>query len=167
VQELLRLLGETADETDIRVSPSQLQVTLGDSRFTSKLIDGKFPDYRRVIPRESERAILVDRLALRNALARAAILSSEKSRGVRLKVDQWVLQIQAHNPEQEEAVEEVEVNYDGEGLEIGFNVTYLLDALGALSCELVRLSITDANSSCLLLDPERPSPKHVVMPMRL
>ena len=167
VQELLRLLGDDESEVVLSIDANHIRAALGDVCFTSKLIDGKFPDYHRVIPREGERVILADRLTLRNALVRAAILSNDKYRGVRLQVENWLLRVQAHNPEQEEAEEEVEVNYDGDPLEIGFNVTYMLDALGALDGELVKLSFTDANSSCLIQEPEGSARRHVIMPMRL
>lgn len=167
IQELLRLVLDSDAETILRIGTNHIQAGLEDIRFTSKLIDGKFPDYQRVVPKEGERAIVADRLTLRNALARAAILSSEKYRGVRLQADQGLLRIQAHNPEQEEAEEEMEVEHAGGALEIGFNVTYLLDALGALAGESVRLSFTDASSSCLIQDPAGGHSKYVVMPMRL
>ncbi|MDX1657129.1 MAG: DNA polymerase III subunit beta [Candidatus Competibacteraceae bacterium] len=167
VQELLRLLGESDTQVLLCIGANHLQATVGDIRFTSKLIDGKFPDYRRVIPRDGERVVLADRLVLKNALSRTAILSSDKYRGVRLQMEELLLRLQAHNPEQEEAEEEVEVNYSGEAMEIGFNVTYLLDALGALGGELVKLSFTDANSSCLIQESDSSACQYVVMPMRL
>ena len=120
-----------------------------------------------MVPQETDQPILADRLLLRSALTRAAILSNDQYRGVRLRLEPWKLQLLAHNPEQEEAEEDLEVNYTGEAMEIGFNVTYLLDALGALSGELVKLSITDSNSSCLLQEAEEETCKYVIMPMRL
>jgi DNA polymerase-3 subunit beta len=167
VQELLRLLNDVADQALLRVGDNHIQVSLGDIRFTSKLIDGKFPDYHRVVPREGEHGIVADRMALRNAMARVAILSNEKYRGIRMHANEGVLRIQAHNPEQEEAEEEIAVTYSGESLEIGFNVTYLLDALGALSGDKVKITFTDASSSCLIQEAEGQSGKYVVMPMRL
>jgi len=167
IQELLRLLDNAEDLAVVRIGANHIQVVLGEIRFTSKLIDGRFPDYQRVIPRDTARAIVADRVVLRTALARAAILSSDKYRGVRLRAEDHVLQVQAHNPEQEEAQEEVEVSYGDESLEIGFNVTYLLDALGALTGENVKLAFTDANSSCLLTEVESMAARYVVMPMRL
>ena len=167
VQELLRLLADVETPVSLRLSANHIQATVDDIRFSSKLIDGKFPDYQRVIPREGERAVIADRLALRAALTRAAILSSEQYRGVRLSAENWLLRVQAHNPEQEEAEEDIEVNYNGEALEIGFNVTYLVDALGALPGELVKLSFTDASSSCLVQEPDGGNSKYVIMPMRL
>lgn len=167
VQELIRLLGDGDEPVVLRIGGNHIQILLGGIRFTSKLIDGKFPDYQRVLPKIGNRVVLADRLVLRTALARTAILSNEKYRGVRLQVENWLLRVQAHNPEQEEAEEEVEVNYDGESFEIGFNVAYLLDALGALPGELVKLAFTDSNSSCLIQDPDSETARYVVMPMRL
>jgi DNA polymerase-3 subunit beta len=167
IQELLRLLNDLADQVLIRVGDNHIQVSLGDICFTSKLIDGKFPDYHRVVPREGERSIIADRMALRSAMARVAILSNEKYRGIRIHTDEGVLRLQAHNPEQEEAEEEIAVTYSGESLEIGFNVAYLLDALGALSGDKVKITFTDASSSCLIQEAEGHSGKYVVMPMRL
>ena len=124
VQELGRLLGDGETPAVLRIGTNHAQVVLGDIRFTTKLIDGKFPDYERVLPRVGSRAILADRLVLRTALTRAAILSNEKYRGVRLQAGDWLLKVQAHNPEQEEAEEEVEVNYSGEAFEIGWRTYY-------------------------------------------
>ncbi len=171
VQELLRLLADTvrrADETEValNLSGNHIQIDLGNIRFTSKLIDGRFPDYQRAIPREGERVLVADRQLLRAALARAAILANE-NRGVRLQLEDWLLRVQANNPEQEEAVEEVEINYEGGPLEIGFNVSYLLDALGACNEELVKLFVQDGNSSCLIKAAEDTRGKYVISPMRL
>ncbi|MCP5420758.1 MAG: DNA polymerase III subunit beta [Gammaproteobacteria bacterium] len=168
IQELLRLLGDGDDELMLNIGANHVQAILDDIRFTSKLVDGKFPDYQRVIPRQGDRLIQVDRVLLRDALARAAILSNDKFRGIRLQAERRLLRIQAHNPEQEEAEEEMEVDYDGGSLEIGFNVTYLLDALNALPCESVQLSFVDASSSCLIQESDGSgTSKYVVMPMRL
>ena len=167
IQELLRLLDKDDAAAILQISINHIRVLLDDIRFTSKLIDGKFPDYQRVIPRESERMVSADRSVLRNALNRTAILSNEKYRGIRLQLEDHLLRIQAHNPEQEEAEEEVEVVYTGEPLETGFNVTYLLDACGALSGELVNFFFTDSNNSCLIQEAESQACKYVVMPMRL
>lgn len=168
VQELLRLLVSDGEEDAVlQIGTNHIRVVVAGIRFTSKLIDGKFPDYQRVIPYEGDKIVIVDRMALRNALNRAAILSNEKYRGVRLQLDNGVMRAQTHNPEQEEAEEELEVDYQGEVLEIGFNVNYLLDALGALTGELVKFSFSDANSSCLIQETEGQGCKYVVMPMRL
>ncbi|MGF1526040.1 MAG: DNA polymerase III subunit beta [Candidatus Competibacterales bacterium] len=167
IQELLRLLADDDTPVTLSLGTNHIQAQWQGLRLTSKLIDGKFPDYQRVIPRQQNHLIVADRQALRTALTRTAILSNDKHRGVRLTAHQWAMQIQAQNPEREEAEEEVEVNYDGEALELGFNVTYLLDALNALDGELVELSFADAHSSCLIRQPESDLCQYVVMPMRL
>jgi DNA polymerase-3 subunit beta len=167
VQELLRLLSGDDDPVLLNISANQIQAVVGNISFTSKLIDGKFPDYDRVIPQTSEQVIVVDRIALRTALVRAAILSSEKYRGIRLRMEKGMLRIQANNPEQEEAEEELLIDFDGDPLEIGFNVTYLLDALGALSGDSIKIFCTDASSSCLIQEMEGVPCRYVIMPMRL
>ena len=167
VLELLRLLADNDAEVSIRLSANHIRVTMGDIRFTSKLIDGKFPDYQRVIPREGSRVVIADRLALRNALTRTSLVLNDKTQGIRLQLEDWILRTQAQNPDQEEAEEEVEINYSGGPLEIGFNGGYLLDALGALGGELAKLSFSDAGSSCLIEEAEGGGGKHVIMPMRL
>ena len=130
-------------------------------------MDGKFPDYEKVIPRDATRVVVGDRDTLKQAFMRASILSNEKYRGVRLVIDGEQLTIQANNPEQEEAEEIVPIAYDGENMEIGFNVSYLQDVLGALDGDEVRLSVSDANSSALIEGPENEHALYVVMPMRL
>ncbi len=166
VQELMRLLGDDDSPVKLAFGTHHIQVDLGCIRFTSKLIDGRFPDYQRAIPPEGEQSLVADRQSLRAALARVAILANE-NRGVRLNLEDWLLRIQANNPEQEEAIEEVEINYDGGNLEIGFNVSYLLDALGAIDEELVQIFLRDATSSCLIRAAEDASSRYVVSPMRL
>jgi DNA polymerase-3 subunit beta len=166
VLELTRILGSSGD-VEIAIGVNHIRLQIGDVRFTSKLIDGKFPEYGRVIPANPGKTIVVAREALRAALQRTAILSNEKYRGVRVGLALNTLKLQAHNPEQEEAQDEVEVEYKGEELEIGFNVTYLLDALAAVDTETVEIGLTDANSSCLLRSPGTTSSRYVVMPMRL
>ncbi|MEA5445014.1 DNA polymerase III subunit beta [Gammaproteobacteria bacterium AB-CW1] len=167
VLELQKLLSDEDTPVEVALGANHLQVRVEGLQFTSKLIDGRFPDYERVIPRTGEKVVEADRLRLRESLQRASILSNEKYRGVRLELVPNALKIQAHNPEQEEAEEEVEVGFDGEGMEIGFNVNYLLDALSALDCETVRMDLIDSNNSCLIRDPGREDCKYVVMPMRL
>lgn len=167
VLELQRLLADSEDPAGIEIGSNHVRVRLGEQQFTSKLIDGKFPDYERVIPRDSDKRLEADRLLLREALQRTAILSNEKYRGVRLALRNGVLKLQAHNPEQEEAEEEVEVRYQGDELEIGFNVSYLLDALNAVPGEAVQVHLSDPNSSCLIVAPEADNSQYVVMPMRL
>lgn len=167
VQELLRLLENEDTEVDIQIGGNHIRVSMPAIRFTSKLIDGRFPDYKRVLPKGGDKAIQADRSVLRQALARTSILSNEKYRGVRLSLDENIIRIQAHNPEQEEAEEELEIDYGGDPLEIGFNVTYLLDALGALPGDNVRVILSDSNSSCLIEDAGAGHCRYVVMPMRL
>ncbi len=166
VLELQRLLQGDGD-IELLIGTSHVRAQIGDIRFTSKLIDGRFPDYGRVIPAAPPRLVRAERESLRAALQRAAILSNEKYRGIRLTLKPNLLQLQAHNPEQEEAEEELEVSYSGEEMEIGFNVNYLLDALAAVGSSDVELGFTDSNSSCLILVPGDTSTKYVVMPMRL
>ncbi len=166
VMELQRLL-EGEGDVELTLGANHIQAQIGDIRFTSKLIDGKFPDYQRVVPAEPQNIVMADRDLLRHALQRAAILSNEKYRGVRLALGENNVTIQANNPEQEEAEESVEVEYSGETMEIGFNVTYLLDALSAVDEEQVQVGLGDTNSSCLIRAPSGHDSKFVVMPMRL
>lgn len=166
VLELQRLMDGEGD-LNIELGPNHIRIQLQGIRFTSKLIDGRFPEYERVIPKESSNELTADRELLRGALQRTAILSNEKYRGIRLIIRDSGVVIQAHNPEQEEAEEELEVNYSGEDIEIGFNVNYLLDALNAVEGEEVTLSVLDSNASCLIRQPGRDDGKFVVMPMRL
>ncbi|MDJ0910773.1 MAG: DNA polymerase III subunit beta [Woeseiaceae bacterium] len=166
VLELQRLMsGEGA--LDIQLGANHVRIQLDGIRFTSKLIDGRFPEYERVIPQESSNQLSADKGVIRSALQRTAILSNEKYRGIRLIIRDSGVVLQAHNPEQEEAEEEVEVEYSGDDIEIGFNVNYLLDAIGAVNGETVTLSVVDSNSSCLVREPENDNNKFVVMPMRL
>jgi DNA polymerase-3 subunit beta len=166
VLELQRLL--TGEGTvDVELGSNHVRIQLDGIRFTSKLIDGRFPEYDRVIPKESSNELTADREALRGALQRTAILSNEKYRGIRLIIRDSGVVMQAHNPEQEEAEEELEVAYAGEDIEIGFNVNYLLDALGAVDGDEVTMSVLDGNSSCLIRKPGTDECKFVVMPMRL
>jgi DNA polymerase III subunit beta len=165
VLELQRLLG--IGDLELAIGSNHVRANIGDIRFTSKLIDGRFPEYGRVIPATPPKQVKADRDVLRAALQRAAILSNEKYRGIRLSVKTNALLLQAHNPEQEEAEEEVEVVYAGDEVEIGFNVNYLLDALAAVESGEIEVGLTDANQSCLLSSPGTPSTKYVVMPMRL
>ena len=166
VLELQRILGESGD-IELAIGTNHVRAQIGGIRFTSKLIDGRFPEYGRVIPANANRIIDADRDTLRHALQRTAILSNEKYRGIRLNVKPGMLTLQAHNPEQEEAEDQIEVGYEGEEIEIGFNVNYLLDALAAIDTDRVAIGLTDANSSCLIMAPGSASAKYVVMPMRL
>jgi DNA polymerase-3 subunit beta len=167
VTELQRLLEGTDRELELEVGRSHIRVKRDDVTFTSKLIDGRFPDYEAVIPIGADREVRIEREVLRAALQRAAILSNEKYRGVRVEVSPGQLKISAHNPEQEEAQEEVEADTKVDGLAIGFNVNYLLDALTALREEHVVLQLRDANSSALVREAGSERCRHVVMPLRL
>ena len=166
VLELQRLL-DGKGNLKVELGANHVRIQLKGIRFTSKLIDGRFPEYERVIPKESSNELRADKALLRSALQRTAILSNEKYRGIRLIVRDSGVVIQAHNPEQEEAEEELEVTYSGEDIEIGFNVNYLLDALDAVDGDVVTLSVLDSNSSCLIRQPGSDEGKFVVMPMRL
>jgi DNA polymerase-3 subunit beta len=166
VLELHRLL-EDENEVELSIGSNHIRATIGDIRFTSKLIDGRFPDYDRVIPVPDGNILKASREYLRSALQRAAILSNEKYRGIRLGIGKDCLMLQANNPDQEEAQDELEVEYDGEDLEIGFNVNYLLDALAAVEAEEVEVGFVDTNSSCIIQGPDSEHARFVVMPMRL
>jgi DNA polymerase-3 subunit beta len=166
VLELQRLMGGDG-KLEIELGSNHVRIQLDGIRFTSKLIDGRFPEYDRVIPQDTDNALSADRIAFRSALQRTAILSNEKYRGIRLIIRDKGMVLQAHNPEQEEAEEELEIEYSGDEIEIGFNVNYLLDALGAIESDQVSLALVDGNSSCLLREPGKDDCKYVVMPMRL
>jgi len=166
VLELQRLMSGDGD-LNIELGANHIRIQLEGIRFTSKLIDGRFPEYERVIPKESSNELKADRGEFKSALQRTAILSNEKYRGIRLVIRDSGVVLQAHNPEQEEAEEELAVEYSGEDIEIGFNVNYLLDALGAVEGDEVTLSVQDSNSSCLIRQPGNDDCTFVVMPMRL
>jgi len=166
VLELQRLLG-TEGDVQITIGSNHIRAQIGDVRFTSKLIDGRFPEYSRVIPSAPPKSVVADREVLRSALQRTSILANEKYRGIRLALKKDQMTLQAHNPEQEEAEEQVEVTYKGDELEVGFNVGYLLDALAAVDGSEVEIGVTDGNSSCLVRAPGKTSARYVVMPMRL
>jgi DNA polymerase-3 subunit beta len=167
VQELQRLLEGGDRQLELELGKGHIRVKRDDVVFTSKLIDGKFPDYEAVIPIGADREVKVDREVLRAALQRVSILSNEKYRGVRVEVAPNLLKISSNNPEQEEAQEEVEADTRVDGLAIGFNVTYLLEALSALREESVLLLLRDANSSALVRGAASQHARHVVMPLRL
>lgn len=167
VTELQRLLEGGEREVEIEMGRGHIRIKRDDVTFTSKLIDGRFPDYEAVIPIGADREIRIDREVLRASLQRAAILSNEKYRGVRIEVSPNQLKISAHNPEQEEAQEEVEADTKVDDLAVGFNVNYLMDALTALRDEQVVLALRDANSSALIREAGNERSRHVVMPLRL
>ena len=167
VIELVRLLGGDDKNVSVEVSQNHIRISKEKRQFTSKLIDGKFPDYQRVIPKEGAHPVKIERETLKQGLIRASILSNEKYKGIRLVLQHNLLKAFAHNPEQEEAEEEIEINYEGDDIEIGFNVTYLLDALSTIKTKQVILNISDPNSSCLIFPDDESECKYVVMPMRL
>lgn len=167
VIELSRLLVDEGGSVDVVIGTNHFRANTGSFQFTSKLVDGKFPDYDRVLPRSTSKVIYGEREELRQAFSRASILSNEKYRGIRMNLSPGSLRILANNPEQEEAEEQVPVDYQGEALEIGFNVSYLLDVLGVLNDRQIKMSLADANSSVLLEETEGGDSLYVVMPMRL
>ena len=167
VLELSRLLDDGEDEVLVQLGTNHLRVTRGSYTLTTKLVDGKFPDYEKVVPKDLGRTITGDRSTLKQAFQRASILSNEKYRGVRMIIDGELLTIQANNPEQEEAEEQISVAYEGDRMEIGFNVSYLQDVLNVLDTEQIQLSVSDANSSALIEGLGNDDAVYVVMPMRL
>lgn len=167
VLELLGLFEAGDGSVELEFGRNHLRIRRGEVTFTSKLIDGRFPDYEAVIPLGADKEVRLNRDDLRAALQRAAILSNEKYRGVKLEVAPNRLRIIAHNPEQEEAIEELEAQTNVAELGVGFNVNYLQDALGALASEYVLLCLRDAQSSCLLRKPDSQDTRHVIMPLRL
>ena len=167
IQELMRLLNENDDEISVVVGSSHIRMTMNDMTFTSKLIDGRFPDYERVMPEGGTNVLQADKESLRQTFIRVAILSNEKYRGIRIILSKDKLQVMAHNPEQEEAEDELAIQYQGDEFEIGFNANYLLDAINAVKSEEVQLVLKDPNSSCVIKDANDDSSSYVVMPMRL
>jgi DNA polymerase-3 subunit beta len=167
VMELYRLLADTERAVRLETSANHIRFHIDDSVFTSKLIDGRFPDYERVVPAKGAIFVKADRDTLRQSLLRTSILSNEKYRGIRFQLSEGLLHLIANNPEQEEAEEEVEVEFQGSEITIGFNVGYLLDVLGVIDTEMVTFSLTDPNSSCLVQADPPDKGRYVIMPMRL
>ncbi len=167
VLEIVRLLDDSDTPVIVTLSSNHVRLQLPDVSFISKLIDGKFPDYQQVIPRLDGTRIICSRALLHQAFSRASILSNEKYRGMRISFSENLIRATVHNPEQEEAEEEIEVEYHGEEFEIGFNVSYLLDALNAVKTEDAELYFTDSNHSCLICGVGDVKSRYVVMPMRL
>lgn len=167
VIEVGKLLGPSEESVELRLAPNHMRLQTPDGViFTTKLIDGRFPDYTKVVPAHQSKIVGLDRVTLREALGRVAILSNEKYRGVRLNLSDGKLSVSAHNPEQEEATEELDADYRGEELEIGFNVNYLIEAVNALGSSQINLGLNDANSSCVLW-AEASTARYIIMPMRL
>ena len=167
VIELSRLLKEEEASVQVTLSDHHLRVETTDYTLTSKLVDGKFPEYERVLPKGGNNILLGNRDELKQAFGRTAILSNEKYRGVRLTLSEGLVTIVANNPEQEEAEEQVVVDYSGDNIEIGFNVSYLQDVTNVLTSDNIKLTLSDANSSALLEESEEGDSVYVVMPMRL
>jgi len=167
VLELSRMLSESKDEVELALGKNHIRLVKGSMVFTSKLIDGRFPDYQAVIPKGTDRHIEIHRESFMLALQRAAILSNEKYKGVRLEASGDAVKIVAHNPQHEEAIEELEAELNFDQVAIGFNVTYLLDALSAIEGDSVVMALKDANSSCLISSQAGGRDKHVVMPLKL
>ncbi len=167
VLELGRMLDDSENEITVEVGSNNVRVILGETIFTSKLIDGKFPDYRKVIPAGTDKHVVIDREVMKQALHRTSILSNEKYRGIRFNFESNNLELLAHNPEQEEAKEELEIDYSGEKLVIGFNVGYLIEVLSTIDDDNVVLELKDENSSCLIRSEKNEDSRYVVMPMRI
>ena len=167
VLEMQRLLSDAEGAIEMQFASNQAKFSFGGMEFVSKLVEGKFPDYNRVIPKNHKNIITLGRAALLSSLQRTAILTSEKFKGVRLNIDPGTLKVASNNAEQEEAVDELDIDYSGDSIEIGFNVTYLIDALANMTQDMVRIELSDSNSSALLTIPDNATFKYVVMPMRI
>jgi DNA polymerase-3 subunit beta len=167
VVELIKLLDDSEDEVQIELASNQVNFSFANLKLISKVIDGKFPDYNRVIPVGHQNTFSVERLNVLLAMQRASILSNEKYRGIRMVLSNNNLKLISTNSDQEEAEEEMEINYSGDALDIGFNVTYLIDVLNNTNSDQANFSFADANSSCLITIPNNPNYKYVVMPMRI
>ena len=167
VLELLRLLSDKEGMIDMQFANNQAKFKFEGKEFVTKLVEGKFPDYNRVIPKNHKNSVTLGRVTLLNTLQRTAILTSDKFKGVRINLETGLLRVAASNAEQEEAVDELEIDYNGDSIEIGFNVTYLIDVLINMSQDMVRMDLADSNSSVLVTMAENPNFKYVVMPMRI
>ncbi|YCO03644.1 DNA polymerase III subunit beta [Vibrio sp. VNB-15] len=167
VQELVKLMDAPEQPVVLQIGSSNVRAEVNNFTFTSKLVDGRFPDYRRVMPQSTNKTLEASCDELRQAFSRAAILSNEKFRGVRVNLADSEMRITANNPEQEEAEEMLDVTFEGDAIEIGFNVSYVLDVLNTLRCEKVRVSMSDANASALVENADDDSAMYVVMPIRL
>jgi DNA polymerase-3 subunit beta len=167
ITELNRIINDNDNEISVSFNANHMRVELDSVVFTSKLIDGRFPDYDKVIPKNQDKSIVIDRHELQNTLSRAAILTNEKFRGVRLIVSSDKMSVSANNPDQEEAFDEIKIEYSGDEVEIGFNVGYMLEALNVISTEKVEILLSDPNSSGTLRAPGDDDTVYIVMPMRL
>lgn len=167
VTEFHRLLEADDTPVDVQIGKNHIRLVLPSVTFTSKLIDGKFPDYQQVIPANPTRNLVANREQLHQVFNRIAVLSNEKFRGMRLQLEPNLLRASVHNPEQEEAEEEIEVKYSGDEFEIGFNIGYFMDALAVIRNDEVKVSFTDSNHSCLVQGLNDDQSRYVIMPMRL
>lgn len=167
ILELLKILGESEQEVKINVTPNFVKFNFENSEFSTKLIDSKFPEYRRVIPNNTNLSVAVNRLELKESLTRAAVLSTEKFKAIRLEFSKNHLLATIHNPEHEEAEEEIIINYNGEDFSIGFNINYLVDVLSRVKDDEIIFNFTETYNSCLLFGNSNENPVYVVMPMRL
>ncbi|PPD47441.1 MAG: DNA polymerase III subunit beta [Methylotenera sp.] len=167
VIELIKLLDDSEEDVNVEIANNQVNFSFGNIKLISKVIDGKFPDYNRVIPTGHQNTFTTERLGVLLAMQRASILSNEKYRGIRMVLSNNNLKLISTNSDQEEAEEELEITYGSDVLDIGFNVTYLIDVLNNTNSEQVTFSFADANSSCLITLPNNPDYKYVVMPMRI
>jgi DNA polymerase-3 subunit beta len=167
IMELQRLLEESDEPVQLDIAGSQVKLTFADIELISKLVEGKFPDYTRVIPKGYKNDFTIDRDRLLRSLQRAAIMTSDKFKGVRCVISPGSMKISSTNADQEEAVDELEIDYGGDSIDIGFNVSYLLDVLNNLKCDNVNIALGDANSSALITIPDNADFKYVVMPMRI
>ncbi len=167
VIELQRLLSDADGAIEMQFANNQAKFSFDGMEFVTKLVEGKFPDYNRVIPKNHKNMITLGRTALLSTLQRTAILTSDKFKGVRLNIDPGSLRVASNNAEQEEAVDELDIDYGGDSIEIGFNVTYLIDALANMSQDMVSMELSDGNSSALFTIPDNATFKYVVMPMRI
>jgi DNA polymerase-3 subunit beta len=169
VLELMRLLKDGKDDAaiEMRFAGNQAKFAFSGMEFVTKLVEGKFPDYNRVIPKNHRNSVTLGRAPLLASLQRAAIMTSDKFKGVRVNIEPGLLRIASSNAEQEEAKEELEIDYGGDTIEIGFNVTYLMDALANMDQDMVKVELQDANASALITLPDRDDFKYVVMPMRI
>ncbi len=167
VLELQRLLSDKEGAIEMQFASNQAKFSFDGMEFVTKLVEGKFPDYNRVIPKNHKNTITLGRTALLATLQRTAILTSEKFKGVRLNLEPGALRVASSNAEQEEAVDELEIDYAGDAIEIGFNVTYLIDALTNMDQDMVQIDLADSNSSALITIPDNTTFKYVVMPMRI
>ena len=167
VLELQRLLSDADGALEMRFANNQAKFSFGALEFVSKLVEGKFPDYNRVIPRNHHNSVTLGRTALLASLQRTAIMTTDKFKGVRLNLEPGLLRVASSNAEQEEAVDELDIDYGGDAIEIGFNVSYLIDALASMEQDMVQIALADGNSSALVTLPDSQNFKYVVMPMRI